>query len=594
MLELRDRAAWASYMRLLKYCVPYRKRLVTALVCMVLSAVFGIIPPWLIKNVVDDVLIAKRMNMLNLLACGVVVLYVLKAVFGYIHMYLMTWVGQKVVIDIRLELYDHTQRLSLATLYSKRSGEFLSRITNDVSTLQNILASVVVDFVVQGSTFVGILCFLFFINWKLTIATFTIIPLAVLVIDRASAKLRKVGSVIQERLAMVAAIAQEAVSSIRIVRAFATEEEEFRRFKSESDKHFRALMKGTQIRGILEGVVEVILIAALAVILWLGGRDVINGKLTAGALLSFLTYIGLLVQPIRILSRVISNIQQGVASADRVFEILDEKNEVKISDNPIVLSDMKGRVKFEDVWFRYTESRWVLQGLDFEIRPGEKVAVVGPTGTGKSTMADIIMRFYDPSRGNVFIDGVNLRDIELKSYRRQIGVVPQDPVLMKGTLAYNIGYGYPGVTEDDLVRAAKIAGIYDFINGLPEQFDTEVGERGVTLSGGQRQRVAIARAVVRDPKILIMDEATSSLDALVEQQVQDAMRNAMEGRTSVVIAHRLSTIRDADRILVMNNGRVAEQGTHDELLELEGHYYRLFSASNGEHGEDVKAAAELS
>ena len=594
MLELRDRAAWASYMRLLGYCVPYRKRLVTALVCMVLSAVFGIIPPWLIKNVVDDVLIAKRMNMLNLLACGVVVLYVLKAVFGYIHMYLMTWVGQKVVIDIRLELYDHTQRLSLATLYSKRSGEFLSRITNDVSTLQNILASVVVDFVVQGSTFVGILCFLFFINWKLTIATFTIIPLAVLVIDRASAKLRKVGSVIQERLAMVAAIAQEAVSSIRIVRAFATEEEEFRRFKSESDKHFRALMKGTQIRGILEGVVEVILIAALAVILWLGGRDVINGKLTAGALLSFLTYIGLLVQPIRILSRVISNIQQGVASADRVFEILDEKNEVKISDNPIVLSDMKGRVKFEDVWFRYTESRWVLQGLDFEIRPGEKVAVVGPTGTGKSTMADIIMRFYDPSRGNVFIDGVNLRDIELKSYRRQIGVVPQDPVLMKGTLAYNIGYGYPGVTEDDLVRAAKIAGIYDFINGLPEQFDTEVGERGVTLSGGQRQRVAIARAVVRDPKILIMDEATSSLDALVEQQVQDAMRNAMEGRTSVVIAHRLSTIRDADRILVMNNGRVAEQGTHDELLELEGHYYRLFSASNGEHGEDVKAAAELS
>ena len=594
MLELRDRAAWASYMRLLRYCVPYRKRLVTALVCMVLSAVFGIIPPWLIKNVVDDVLIAKRMNILNLLACGVVVLYVLKAVFGYIHMYLMTWVGQKVVIDIRLELYDHTQRLSLATLYSKRSGEFLSRITNDVSTLQNILASVVVDFVVQGSTFVGILCFLFFINWKLTIATFTIIPLAVLVIDRASAKLRKVGSVIQERLAMVAAIAQEAVSSIRIVRAFATEEEEFRRFKSESDKHFRALMKGTQIRGILEGVVEVILIAALAVILWLGGRDVINGKLTAGALLSFLTYIGLLVQPIRILSRVISNIQQGVASADRVFEILDEKNEVKISDNPIVLSDMKGRVKFEDVWFRYTESRWVLQGLDFEIRPGEKVAVVGPTGTGKSTMADIIMRFYDPSRGNVFIDGVNLRDIELKSYRRQIGVVPQDPVLMKGTLAYNIGYGYPGVTEDDLVRAAKIAGIYDFINGLPEQFDTEVGERGVTLSGGQRQRVAIARAVVRDPKILIMDEATSSLDALVEQQVQDAMRNAMEGRTSVVIAHRLSTIRDADRILVMNNGRVAEQGTHDELLELEGHYYRLFSASNGEHGEDVKAAAELS
>ena len=230
MLNLKDRAAWASYFRLLKYCMPYKKRLLVALSCMVLSSLFGIIPPWLIKNVVDDVLIEKQTAMLNLLSIGVVLLYVMKALFGYCHMYLMTWVGQKVVIDIRMELYDHTQRLSLATLYSKRSGEFLSRITNDVSTLQNILASVVVDFVVQGSTFVGIICFLFFLNWKLTIATFTIIPLAALVIDGASSKLRRVGTVIQERLAMVAAIAQEAVSSIRIVRAFATEEEEFKRF----------------------------------------------------------------------------------------------------------------------------------------------------------------------------------------------------------------------------------------------------------------------------------------------------------------------------------------------------------------------------
>jgi ATP-binding cassette, subfamily B, bacterial MsbA len=595
MLSLKDKKAWSSYIRLLSYCRPYKMRLAAALACMVLSAIFGIIPPWLIKNVVDDVLINKESSTLDLLAFGIVALYILKALFGYGHMYLMTWVGQKVVIDIRLELYDHTQRLSLAKLYSKRSGEFLSRITNDVATLQNILAAVVVDFVVQGCTFIGIICFLLFINWKLTLVTFVVTPLAVLVIDKASSKLREVGGTIQEKLAMVAAIAQEALSSIRIVRAFVTEEKEYARFEDESNRHFKAVMKGTQVRGLLEGIVEVILIAALAFILWFGGRDVIKGRLTAGELLAFLTYIGLLVQPIRVLSRVISTIQQGVASADRVFEILDEKNEVPLPDDPVVLSPMEGRISFRDVWFASNDKAWVLKGLDFEIVNGQKVAVVGSTGAGKSTLADLVMRFYDPQKGRILIDGTDIRQLDLKTYRRQIGVVPQDPVLMKGTLAYNIGYGFEGVTDADLIKAAEIAGILDFIRSLPDGFDTGVGERGVTLSGGQRQRIAIARAVVRDPRILIMDEATSSLDALVEQQVQDAMRKAMEGRTSIIIAHRLSTIRDAGRIAVLSGGKLVEQGTHEELISMKGHYHRLFMASNGEHGEEnVKVAAQLS
>lgn len=582
MLKLIDKTAWSSYLRLLKYCKPYIGRLVTALGCMLIAAILNIIPPWLLKNVVDDVLIKKQMGMLNILAMGVVAIYFFKLIFNYIHMYLMTWVGQKVLIDIRLELYDRTQRLSMTTLYSRRSGEFLSRITNDVATLQNILANVVVELVVQGTTFVGILCFLFVINWKLMMVTFVVLPIAIFAIDMASTKLRVVGATIQERLAMVASIAQEALSSIRIVRSFATEEEEYGRFEQESRKHFKALMKGTQIRGALEGVVEIILVIALAFILWMGGRDVVADKMTAGKLLSFLTYIGLLVQPIRVLSRVISNIQQGTASADRVFEILDEQNEVPEPKNPVMLKNMTGKIEFDNVRFSYNKEKEVICGLNLVIAPGEKVAIVGTTGAGKSTIADLIMRFYDPQDGSIFIDGIDLKTLDLKTYRRQIGVVPQDPVLMKGTMAYNIGYGFPGVTEADLIKAAKIGGIYDFISTLPRGFNTEVGERGITLSGGQRQRIAIARAVVRDPRILIMDEATSSLDAIVEHQVQDAMRAATAGRTSIVIAHRLSTIRDSDRIIVLSEGCIAEQGTHEELISRNGHYRALYTVHGGE------------
>lgn len=585
MLKLAQKEAWNSYIRLLKYCLPYKKRLTLAIISMLLAALFSILPPWLLKNVIDDVLVKKQAGMLNFIVAAVILLYVGKAVFNYAQLYLMTWVGQRVIIDIRLELYDKTQRLSLSKLYSERSGEFLSRITNDVATLQNILASAVVDLIVQGTTFLGIVGFVFYLNWKLTLITFAACPVVAFAIDKTSAKLRQVGTTIQERLATVAAIAQEAISSIKIVRSFVTEEEEYERFKAESYSHFGAVMRGTQYKGVLQGAVEVILISALAFVLWIGGRLVISGSLTAGALVAFVTYIGLLGHPLQALSNSFSSIQQGVASADRVFEIIDMDNEVALAENPIVLKPMKGQIRFEDVWFGYDETSQVLQGITLDIHEGESVAIVGPTGTGKSTLADLVMRFYDPQKGTIYIDGVDLKQLEIESYRRQTGVVQQDPVLMKGTLAHNIGYGFPDVTEKDLIRAASIAGIYDFIEGLPDKFETEVGERGVTLSGGQRQRIAIARAVVRDPRILIMDEATSSLDALVEKQVQQAMNNAMEGRTSIVIAHRLSTIRNADRIVVLSGGKIVEQGTHDELIELHGHYYNLYEASIAEAAE---------
>lgn len=585
MLKLASKEAWSSYIRLLKYCMPYKKRLALAVVSMILAALFSILPPWLLKSVIDDVLVKREVGMLNLIVVAVVLLYVGKAVFNYAQLYLMTWVGQRVIIDIRLELYDRTQRLPFSTLYSHRSGEFLSRITNDVATLQSILASAVVDLIIQGSTFIGIVCFIFYLNWKLTLITFAACPLVAFAIDKTSAKLRSVGGTIQSRLATVAAIAQEAISSVKIVRSFVTEEEEYERFKEESYKHFRAVMRGTQYKGVLQGAVEVILISALAFVLWVGGSLVLAGDLTAGELVAFVTYIGLLGHPLQALSNSFSSIQQGVASADRVFEIIDMDNEVQLSENPVVLKPMQGNIRFEDVWFGYDADAPVLKGINLEIKAGESVAIVGPTGTGKSTLADLVMRFYDPQKGAVYIDGVDLRELDIKSYRQQTGVVQQDPVLMKGSLAHNISYGFDSATQEDLIRAAKIADIYDFIESLPDKFETEVGERGVTLSGGQRQRVAIARAVVRDPRILIMDEATSSLDALVEKQVQQAMNNAMEGRSSIVIAHRLSTIRNADRIIVLAGGKIAESGTHEQLMALQGHYFRLYEASMAETEE---------
>jgi subfamily B ATP-binding cassette protein MsbA len=307
----------------------------------------------------------------------------------------------------------------------------------------------------------------------------------------------------------------------------------------------------------------------------------VNGELSPGELITFLMYIGLLVQPVRVTSRSVGSIQQGVASADRIFEILDERDDVPEPGCPVVLSEMRGEIVFDDVWFAYDEERWVLRGINFRVSPGQRVAIVGATGAGKSTIGDMILRFYDPTKGRVLIDGADLRELDMPSYRRRIGVVPQDPVLMMGSFAYNIAYGFETATPELIRGAARAADIDDFISSLPDGYDTEVGERGVTLSGGQRQRVAIARAIVRDPVIMLMDEATSSLDSMVESQVQRAMIEAMSGRTSIVIAHRLSTIMDSDRILVISDGRIAEDGRHEELLSKRGYYFSLYSLQGG-------------
>ena len=569
------------YLRVLSYCRPYVSRLVPAFVCMWIASALEVIPMAAVKFIVDRVLIEKNFAVMYIIVGGVLVSTTIKVVFTYLNSYLMAWVGNKVVMDIRLQLYDKTQKLSFRVLYTRRIGEFVSRITNDVSMLQTILAQVAMDMFLNIAKVVTVLCYMLYLNWKLTIISFMIIPVAFLVMDKVGARLRHIGAAIQEQLAQISGIAMEAMSAIRIVRAFATERAEYSRFADQNMGFFRATIKGTQTRGILDGILELVQYAALVIVLMIGGYFVTIEQFTSGDLIAFCLSIGTLAMPLRAISRTVAQLRGGIASADRVFEIIDEPDELPMPEIPVALSNMRGEIIFENVSFEYEKDVPVLVNLSLIVRPGERIAIVGATGAGKSTIVDLILRFYDPVGGRILVDGVDLRELDIYDFRMRVGFVPQDPVLMKGTIGSNICYGLDDCSEEAIIQAAKTAGIDDFISSLARKYESAVGEHGVTLSGGQRQRVAIARAIVRDPVILLMDEATSSLDSLVESQIQGAMNGAMRGRTSVVIAHRLSTIRESDRILVISKGRIVEEGSHEELLKLRGHYYDLHSLQAG-------------
>ncbi len=568
------------YRRLLNLILPYWKKLLAAVFCMAGMAICAVIPPWMMQNVVDDVLIQKNARLLNLFALGLVALFIAKALFSYGQKYLMGWVGQKIVMDLRFLSYAHLQTLSLKFIHAKRVGELLSRVTNDVNMLQTTVTNVLVDVIVQGVTCLGMLGYLFYLNWRLMLYTLLILPIVVLVLRAASNALRSVGHEMQQRVADLSAVAEEALAAIRIVRAFATEELELARFNESNEQNFRVIIRGVKINAILNGAVETLLIMALALILWLGGKTVLRGAMSPGELIAFLGSLGFLAAPINNFTRAVGQLQYGVAAAERIFELLDNKDRVVSPQNAVPLGTITGEVRFSGVWFSYEPEQWVLKGLDQTIHPGERVAIVGATGAGKSTLVDLVQRFYDPQRGQVFVDGQDLRTVNLADLRRQIGVVPQEPLLMKGSIAFNISYGC-NASEEQIRHAAEIAGIAGFIESLPQGYDTEVGVRGVTISGGQRQRIAIARAIVRDPRIIILDEATSSLDAAVEHQIQEAMDKAMEGRTSFVIAHRLSTIRSVDRILYLEDGLILEEGSHEELIARRGAYWKLFSLQYG-------------
>jgi len=564
------------YLRLVKYIKPYIKRMIVAIVCIILAASANLYVPWIIKDIIDQVLANKDMSMLNKIASGIVVVYFLRAIFLFGQTYLMSYIGQKIIIDIRAAVYRQLQRLSLSYYEKRRTGQLMSYITNDVAAVQGALVDSMIELVTEGMTLIGSISIMFYLHWQLTLLTLVTAPLIGQTMNIFGKKLRKSSTNIQERAADITSVLQESISSVRVIKSFAREEYEIERFKKENHNNFRAQMKNSQIMATLTPIIEFVAALGVTMIIWYGGREVINDHLTAGSLIAFLVYAVNLSNPIKRLSRVYGNIQKALAAAERVFDVLDTKPEIEDLPGAAVLGQIDGHVVFTNITFEYKPGEPALQQVQLDVKPGQVVAIVGPSGAGKTTIVNLLPRFYDPLAGVITIDGIDIKTVTMKSLREQIGVVPQETILFNGSVHSNILYGRLDATRDEVIAAAKAANAHNFIMDMPGGYETQIGERGSKLSGGQRQRIAIARAILKNPRILILDEATSALDTESEKLVQDAVDKLMVGRTSFVIAHRLSTIKRADVIVVMERGRLVEQGTHDQLLALGGLYNKLY------------------
>ncbi len=566
-----------QYLRLLQYLKPYRLRIAEAVVCMIFTAAANLYMPWIIKDMIDKVLAEKDMATLNLICIGVIVIFFARGFFYYGQSYLISHVGQRIVLDIRNALFSKFQRLPIAYFDRHQTGEVMSYITNDVATVQNALVDKLIDIVTEGAIFIGSLVMMFMLDWRLSLMTLVTVPLVGVSMKVFGRMIRRSGAEIQSRLSDFTAMMQESLSAERVVKAFGRERYEIDRYYEQNEQTFAASMQNVRLTSILTPTIEFIAALAATALIWVGGKEVVDGRITAGTLVAFLTYAVNMSNPLKRLSRAYAGIQQALAGADRVFGILDM--EEPISDRPgaILLPSAEGHVCVEDVTFSYKEGVPALSHVSLAAKPGQMIAFVGPSGAGKSTIANLIPRFYDVDSGAIFVDGHDIRDLTLESLRAQIGIVPQETMLFSTTVRENIRYGRLDATDEEIEAAARDANAHEFIMELPEGYDTQIGERGLMLSGGQRQRIAIARAILKDPKILILDEATSALDTESEKIVQAALDRLMIGRTAFVIAHRLSTIFGADQIYVIDHGTVREHGTHEELLAAKGLYAELYA-----------------
>src|SRR3989441_6366956 len=571
---------------------PHWLTLTLAFIAVIGESITDLLEPWPLKMVFDYVFGSKAMpnwlagvvsfigtdklSILNFTVLAVIAIAIVAAISSYFEKYLTTSVGQWVMHDLRRVLYGHIQRLSLSYHDQKRTGDLISRVTSDIDAVQSLISNVLLGMVVNVLTLLGMMIVMFYLNWQFTLIALAVAPGLFWVVYHYTRRIKQASRAVRRKEGEVVSVLEEVLSSIRVVKAFAREDYEQERFEKESRESVERALEARSVKAKLAPLVEVIVACGTCLVLWYGARLVMTGGLTSGELLVFLLYLGKMYKPMRELSKMTDTISKADVGWERIREVLENEMQVRDVRGAKAAPRLKGEIEFDHVSFSYDENARVLKDLSLKIEPGQVAALVGPTGAGKTTIVSLLPRFYDFTSGAIRIDGHDIRQFKIKSLRQQISFVLQEALLFRATVAQNIAYGKPEATEEEIVRAARLANADEFTDRMPKGYDTMIGERGVTLSGGQRQRITIARAIIRNAPILVLDEPSTGLDSASEKLVFDALANLMEGRTSIVIAHRLATVMRADIIFVIDKGHVIESGTHQELLARGGLYSRLY------------------